>query len=94
MRSGTKSSAALQRLTRVSLLIGALGGIACFLPSAALACPNCFSSTNEGVLKTYYLTAALLTLLPLVMIGGFVTWLYRRSKQAELQSEQTPVSSS
>jgi hypothetical protein len=94
MISGTRNLAAVDTPTRMLRLVGVVAAIVCLLPAAALACPNCFSSTNEGVLRTYYLTAALLTLLPLLMIGGFATWIYRRSKQASLQPEPPPVSPS
>lgn len=40
------------------------------------ACSVCFSA-KEGQLGAYYFTTALLTLLPLGMIGGFIFW-YRR----------------
>jgi hypothetical protein len=50
-----------------------------WLPRLALACPVCFSQANQDVLRTYYFTTALLTLLPLVIIAVIGTWMYRRS---------------
>jgi hypothetical protein len=46
----------------------------------ALACPVCFSETSKGVLRTYYFTTALLSVLPLLFLGILGTWLHRRSK--------------
>jgi hypothetical protein len=50
------------------------------LPNAASACPVCFAAGGGRLLQTYYLTAALLTLMPLVIVGLFAGWLRRRFK--------------
>lgn len=47
-------------------------------PGVALACPVCFSAANEKVLSAYHFTAALMTLLPLVILGSIAGWLHRR----------------
>ena len=49
-------------------------------PGAGYACPVCFTAANERVLHSYYGTAVVLTLLPLLIVGGFVVWLARRSR--------------
>ncbi len=41
-------------------------------PPAAVACPNCYASSDTHVLHTYYFSAFMLTLLPFVIIGGIV----------------------
>jgi hypothetical protein len=51
---------------------------ALLVPAVAIACPLCFSATDERVLNAYYLTAAGLTLLPLLIVGIFASWLHRR----------------
>jgi hypothetical protein len=53
----------------------------------ALACPVCFSQANQGVLEAYYLTAALMTLLPLLIVGCIGAWLHRRQR-ASLEAAQ------
>lgn len=47
--------------------------------SAANACPVCFSANDESVLRTYYMTAAMLTVLPLIMLAAIGGWLYKKS---------------
>jgi hypothetical protein len=47
-------------------------------PAAAFACPVCFSAANSHVLSTYHFTAAMMTLLPLVIVGSIGAWLYLR----------------
>ena len=52
-------------------------------PVAAVACPVCFSAANGRVLEMYYLTAALMTLLPLAVLGTVAVWLRHRFNAAE-----------
>jgi hypothetical protein len=47
-------------------------------PAAATACPVCFGATSERVLHSYYATAAVLTLMPLLLMCGFIVWLVRQ----------------
>lgn len=47
-------------------------GLTLLWPSASAACPNCYASIETQVVRTYYLSAAILTLLPFVIVGGFV----------------------
>ena len=52
------------------------------LPEAADACAVCFSGKDES--RTAYIaTTALLTFLPLGLVGGFVAWVWRRSRAIE-----------
>ncbi len=55
-----------------SLIRAGLAIVCLSLPGWAEACPVCFSSATEEVLHTYYLSAAMLTLLPLLVIGTLV----------------------
>jgi hypothetical protein len=55
-----------------------------FRASRALACPSCFSAGNPRVLETYYLTALLLSILPLAILGTIGGWLYVRSRRGSL----------
>ena len=51
--------------------------LAVLLPTAAFACPACYGASSERVLKAYWLTAAGLSLLPLLIIAVFAAWLRR-----------------
>ena len=50
------------------------------LPSTAFSCAVCFSGTEES-LQAYYLTTALLTLLPVLMVASIGYWIYRKHKE-------------
>ncbi len=52
------------------------------LPAVALACPVCFSGTEENR-TAYFLTFVLLTVLPLLSVGAVVCFIARRYRQAE-----------
>ncbi len=52
------------------------------LPCLAQACPVCFSAANENVLRAYYTTAAVMTVVPLLMLGSIGGWLYVRATRA------------
>lgn len=70
---------------------GSTGALVMLLPRLALACPICFSAANEHVLRTYYLTALFMTLLPLVMVGVLAAWLRQRFKRSGRCEEQPPL---
>ena len=53
----------------------------CF-PSLALACPGCIAA-NEENRNAFLFTTALLTLIPLIIIGFTVRWLQARAKERE-----------
>jgi len=55
-------------------------------PALAYACPVCFSG-NEENRTAYFVTFVLLTVLPLLSIGGIVYWLVRRIRRAEAAAE-------
>lgn len=58
-----------------------LAAVAALVPRVACACPVCFSAGSERVSQAYYLTAALMTLLPLVIAALLAGWLRQRFKQ-------------
>ena len=57
-----------------------------FLPRLSWACAVCNGAGgfSEETRTAFIITTALLSLLPLAMIGGFLIWLSRRSRQLEL----------
>ncbi len=57
--------------------LAALSTAAALFPRAAPACPLCFAAGGEQTLHAYYLSAAVLSLLPLVILGVFAAWLWR-----------------
>ena len=59
-----------------------LGSLAVLLPGAAMACPMCYGSSSPRVLLFYYLTAALLTVLPFGIVGGIILVTSRMMRQA------------
>lgn len=46
-------------------------------PNVALACPNCFV-TSEQARMAYIGTTVFMSLMPLLLAGGFAYWLRRR----------------
>ena len=48
-------------------------------PGTVFSCAVCFSGTEES-LQAYYLTTALLTLLPVLMVASIGYWIYRKHK--------------
>jgi hypothetical protein len=52
--------------------------------SRAEACPVCFQSGGEER-WAFYATTVLLTMLPLMMVGGFVFFLKKRFEQMEAE---------
>jgi hypothetical protein len=69
---------------RRSLLLAPLASV--LHPAVALACPVCFSAANEKVLSAYHFTAALMTLLPLAILGSIIAWLYLRFRNCPAEA--------
>jgi len=54
------------------------------------ACSVCFVG-KEGTMEAYYGTAIVLSLLPLLMVGGLAFWVFRRYKQnSDLSEDNLP----
>ena len=60
-------------------------------PQLAAACAVCFTGRSDETRVAFVVTTALLTALPLLMIGSFVWWLCRRASQ--IQDAQKTASS-
>ncbi len=56
-------------------------------PDIAAACSVCFSGRSDETRVAFIATTALLTALPLLLIGSLVWWLRRRALQIQ-QSER------
>ncbi len=54
------------------LAIRALSALVLLFPSAAWACPMCFSAKNEAGRIAYLATTGVLTFLPLIVIGSTI----------------------
>ena len=65
-----------------TMRLPATTGLLALTPATSLACPVCFAGSSEHVLATYVLTAAVMTALPLAIVGGFAVWLRRRFRAA------------
>jgi hypothetical protein len=50
-------------------------------PQLATACAVCFTGRSDETRVAFVVTTALLTALPLLLIGSFVWWLCRRAGQ-------------
>lgn len=60
-------------------------------PAEAWACPVCFDRDDEARVA-FLATTALLTLLPLGMVGGAVMWVRRRTRDGLRKSVAPPDS--
>jgi hypothetical protein len=70
---------------------GVLSGLA---PGVALACPVCFAARDKATQLAFLGTTILLTSLPVLMIGGVVVWVARRSREIDAASRpKRPVKS-
>ncbi len=66
-------------MTKATLFL--LTALAVLLPQSVWACAVCFSGAG-GSLNAYYIATALMMFIPIFLIGGFVYWLVRKSRQA------------
>ncbi len=64
--------------------IAGLGAALCLgAPELARACAVCTSGTEEASRLAFILTTVFLSILPLVMLGAVLWWLWRRTRQLE-----------
>ena len=68
------------RLARVS--VAAAAGAVAWLADLAYACPSCASPLEENR-QAFVDTTVFLTVVPLMMMGGFIWWLRRRIRAME-----------
>ena len=67
---------------RAGIAVGVVALIAC-APQTAWACAVCASGQGDESRTAFILTTALLTALPLSMLGGLLWWLRRRLQKLE-----------
>lgn len=71
-----------------ALLFLALGAVLA-LPEAASACASCVSGQTDQTRYAFIWTTALLSVLPLSMLGALLWWLRRRSQElARLEAQE------
>jgi len=59
--------------------------LALALPDAAQACAMCVSAQDDAVVAAFAVASVFLSMTPLIMIGGFVWWLRRRSQKIQAE---------
>lgn len=64
-----------------------LGLVLLTLPEKASACAVCFATTEENRMA-FLATTAILSLLPLGMVGGLGAWLRKRSRELDALEEE------
>lgn len=69
------------------------------IPALSDACPKCLASTGKPVLTAYYVSFAMMSLLPVGIVSSVLGWIYfrnhrgRRSVQRYgIDEEATPAS--
>ncbi len=62
-----------------------------FAPEIAAACSVCFSGRSDETRVAFIATTALLTALPLLLIGVLVWWLRRRAMQIQQSERAAPL---
>ena len=74
-------------------VLASLAAVVAFaLPGPAEACAVCMSGREDEVQLAFILTTLLMSVLPLIVVGGFVWWLRRRLRQMEsTQAARRPV---
>ena len=69
-------------MIRMAVVAALASGIWALLPGEVAACAVCFSAKEESR-QAFLATTALLTLLPLGMVGGAGMWLRSRARRAD-----------
>lgn len=57
-------------------------------PEAAEACAVCSAAQDDSVREAFLVTTVFLSVLPLLLVGGFAWWLRRRIRELDARSEQ------
>jgi hypothetical protein len=55
---------------------------AALLPASAAACPTCFAASDERALHGYYLSTAILSAMPFLLIGLIAVIAYAAKRRA------------
>jgi hypothetical protein len=58
-------------------LLAATGIGVSLIPAPVYACPFCYGASDPRTLYAFYISTAALTLMPLLLIGGFAFWISR-----------------
>jgi uncharacterized membrane protein len=69
-----------------------LAVVAALFSGAALACPVCGTPLEQGQ-GAYLFMTPIMSLLPLVLMGGVVFWMVRRVRHAERDEAHKPTPS-
>ncbi len=80
------------RCTSGGLCAAFIATVVAVLPAAAGACPLCYGSSAPQVLNAYYLSTAVLSLLPFAIVGaiGLLALRMLRRAQAATDAEIEP----
>ncbi len=76
----------MSRVARGSLFATAFAAVFA-IAGVADACPVCFQAKTEASRIAFIATTALMTFLPLAVVGGGVWWVRRKFAQAESAPE-------
>lgn len=68
---------------RYVLFLFGLMAVILLCSTPALPCPNCFASTDQKVLHTYYASVIFLSLMPFGILGFISTWLFLHKRKTE-----------
>ena len=74
-------------LSVVAVLLAALLLLAA--PEAAQACSVCSAAETDSVREAFLVTTVLLSVLPLLLVGGFAWWLRRRVRELEAEPQRS-----
>jgi hypothetical protein len=64
------------------------GALLLAAPEAAEACSVCSAAQDDSVREAFLVTTVFLSVLPLLLVGGFAWWLRRRVRELDARSEQ------
>jgi hypothetical protein len=78
------SAGSLTRLERAPAALLAL--LLLLAPRVGEACSQCLSGRSEATKLAYLLTTVFLSVLPPLVVGGFVWWLVRRARAVEARA--------
>jgi len=58
-------------------------------PAAAFACPSCYAASGSGSLRAYYISTAILTTMPFLLIGsiGAIFYSARRRRSGAIDAD-------
>jgi BioD-like phosphotransacetylase family protein len=60
-----------------------LAAALCAAPRVAAACSVCMAASSDSTRLAFLMTAAFLSVTPLLMVGGILWWVVRRARAAE-----------